>query len=150
MPPIFSFPSLHPDSSEICFFVSFPSVSSYLSLRFHGFFAVEVRRFIMKSYRSASPKKSSCQEKTARTAPSTAFPATGASTRTHPRTHRWPPLSARARLPRPRLSLCQVCHRRTPLQTELSRENRTPLRSGPSPGACMKVGVSILFLVAVG
>lgn len=156
MPPLFSFPSLHPDSSEICFFfVSFPSVSSYLSLHFRLFFvvvAVEFRRFIMKSYRSSSPqkKKSSCQEKTARTAPSTAFPATGASTRTRPRTHRWPPPSARARPPRPRLSLCQVCRRRTPPRTGPSRENRTPLRSGPSPGACMKVGVSMLFLVAVG
>lgn len=95
-------------------------------------------------------QKSSCQEKTARTAPSTAFPATGVSTPTHPHTHPWQPPSARAWLPRPRLSLCQVCQRRTPLQTELSRESRTPLRSGPSPGACMKVGVSTLFLVAVG
>lgn len=147
MPLIFWSLRLHPDSSEICFF--FLSVSSYLGLHFH-IFAVEVTHFIMKSYLSASPKKSSCQEKTARTAPSTAFPATGVSTRTRPHTHRWPPLSARAWLPRPHLSLCQVCHHRTPLQTELSRENRTPLRSGPSPGACMKVGVSILFLVAVG
>lgn len=145
--------SLHPESSEISpkavfFFFSFMSVSSYLSLHFHSF-VVDVRHFIVKSYWSASPK-SSCQEKTARTAPSTAFPATGVSTQTRPHTHRWQPLSTRARLPRPHLSLCQVCHRRTPLQTELSRENRTPLRSGPSPGACMKVGVSIFFLVAVG
>lgn len=149
MPPIFSFPSLHPDSSEICFLFLF-RLSVRTSVSAFTVFCRRSSTFYYEILSMCFSKKSSCQEKTARTAPSTAFPATGASTRTHPRTHRWPPLSARARLPRPRLSLCQVCHRRTPLQTELSRENRTPLRSGPSPGACMKVGVSILFLVAVG
>lgn len=129
-------------------FYPFLSIRSHLSLHFRSC-VVKVRHFIVKSCWSASPK-SNCQEKTARTAPSTAFPATGVSTPTHPHTHPWQPPSARAWLPRPRLSLCQVCRRRTPLQTELSRESRTPLRSGPSPGACMKVGVSTLFLVAVG
>lgn len=86
---------------------------------------------------------SSCQEKTARTAPSIAFPATEASTLIRLCTRPWHPLTARAPPPHLRLSLCQAYRPRTPQQTEPSRESRTPLRSGPSPGACMKVGVSI-------
>lgn len=87
-------------------------------------------------------QKSSCPGRTVRTAPSIAFLATGAPTQTHPCTRPWDPLSTRALLPRPPLNPCQACPR-TLWQTGLFRENRTPLRSGPSPGACMKVGVSI-------
>lgn len=88
---------------------------------------------------------SSCQERTARTAPSKVFPATGAPTLTLPCTHPWHPLSVRAALHRPPRNPYRASHPRTPQPTGPSRENRTPLRSGPSPGACMKVGVSILF-----
>lgn len=139
----------HLKSPKAVFFFSFLSVSSYLRLHFQ---CVVVKVLLRNRIDliAIDLHYSSCQEKTARTAPSTAFPATGVSTQTRPHTPHWLPLSARARLPRPHRSLCQVCHPRTPLQTELSRGNRTPLRSGPSPGACMKVGVSILFLVAVG
>lgn len=93
---------------------------------------------------------SSCPEKTARTAPSIAFPATGVSTQIRHRTRPWHLLSLRALLPHPHLSHFQASRPRTLQQTEPSRGNQTRLRSGPSPGACMKVGVSILFLVAVG
>lgn len=91
------------------------------------------------------PPHSSCPGRTVRTAPSTVSPATGVPTQTRPCTRPWPRLSVRVPLPHPPLSLCQVCRTRTPWQTGPSRGNRTPLRSGPSPGACMKVGVSILF-----
>lgn len=93
---------------------------------------------------------SSCHEKTARTAPSTAFPATGASTQTRPCTRPWHPPSARASLHHHPLSLCLACHPKTHQQTEPSRENQTPLKSGPSPGACMKVGVSIYIFGGSG
>lgn len=86
---------------------------------------------------------SSCQGRTVRTAPSIAFPATGAPTQTRLCTRPWHPLSARAALPRPPRSPCQGSRPRTRQLTGPSRENQTPLRSGLSPGACMKVGVSI-------
>lgn len=69
--------------------------------------------------------------KTARTAPSTASPATGACTR-HPQ------VTARRCSP--------STHLQTPLlrirPTALGRKNQILLKSGPSPGACMKTDVS--------
>lgn len=88
---------------------------------------------------------SSCQERTARTAPSIVFPATGARTQTRLCTLPWHPLSVRATRPHLPRSLCRDSQSRTPQETGPSRENRTPLRFGPSPGACMKVGVSIFI-----
>lgn len=86
---------------------------------------------------------SNCQGRTVRTVPSTAFPATGALTPSRPVTRPWQPLSAKPALPLPPHSPYLASHPRTLKETEPSRENRTPLRFGPSRGACMKVGVSI-------
>ncbi|MEQ2157715.1 Membrane-associated guanylate kinase, WW and PDZ domain-containing protein 1 [Goodea atripinnis] len=93
---------------------------------------------------------SNCQGRTVRTVPSIVFPATGALTRNHPRTRLWHPLSARAALPRPPRSPCLACLPRTLKETGPSTENLTPLRSGPSPGACMKVGIYIGHIVKYG
>lgn len=89
--------------------------------------------------------RSSCRGRTARAAPSTASPATAASTQTRRCTRPWPPRSARAPPHRPPPTRCPACRPRTRWATGPSRGNRTPLRSGLSPGACMKVGVSMLF-----
>lgn len=71
------------------------------------------------------------KEKTARIAPSTALPATEACTQPLPATaHRCYPSS---HPPRPRLQI---------RPTALGRKNQILLKSGPSPGACMKTDVS--------
>lgn len=71
------------------------------------------------------------KERTARAAPSTAFPATEACTRRPPATaHRCSPST---RLQRPPLQI---------RPTALGRKNQILLKSGPSPGACMKADVS--------
>lgn len=79
------------------------------------------------------------REKTARTAHSTASPATAACTRPPPATaHRCSPSS---HLQRP------------PLQsrpTALGRKSQILLKSGPSPGACMKADVSRPRLLSSG
>lgn len=86
---------------------------------------------------------SNCQGRTARTVRSTAFPATGALTPSRPVTRPWHPRSVKPALPLPPHNPYLASHPRTLKETGPSRENRTPLRSGPSLGACMKVGVSI-------
>ena len=71
------------------------------------------------------------KEKTARIVPSIASPATEACTLPPPATaHRCCPSS---RPPRPRLQI---------RPTILGRKNQILLKSGPSPGACMKIDVS--------
>lgn len=86
---------------------------------------------------------SSWKGRTVRTALSTASPASAARVWTHPYT-RPSPCPPRAPRPRPPSSHCPACL--LPRSPEMAppRRSQTPSKYGPSPEACMKVGVSIM------
>lgn len=86
------------------------------------------------AYSHLNAHSSRWREKTARVA-TAVFPQTRLST-----PHRLHPQRRRPRLPPP--SRCPACHLRSRQQTARSPRNRTRSKFGPSPGACMKVGVS--------
>lgn len=93
---------------------------------------------------SLSPvRSSSWKGRTVRTALSTASPASAACVWTRPYT-RPSPCPPRAPRPRPPSSHCPACL--LPRSPEMAppRRSQTPSKYGPSPGACMKVGVSIM------
>lgn len=86
---------------------------------------------------------SSWKGRTVRTALSTASPASAARVWTRPYT-RPSPCPPRAPRPRPPSSHCPACL--LPRSPEMAppRRSQTPSKYGPSPEACMKVGVSIM------
>lgn len=131
-----------------CFFLFIFFI--YLSVSSELIFHILSKPFLKRQMILIYFSNSNYQERTVRTVPSIAFPATGALTRSRPVTHPWDPRSVRPALPQPPHSPYLASQPRTLKETGTSRENRTPLRFGPNPGACMKVGVSIYFLVAVG
>lgn len=133
-------------------FLHRPCVCPRASLRSVGRSAAD-RRHVFRSPNCLSPSarpNSRCRGRTVRTAPSSAFPASAAPTPTRPRTRPRRPGSARTPLLRCRRSPCRGFRPWTRRSTGPPRGNRIPLRFGPSPGACTKVGVSRNFLVAVG
>lgn len=85
---------------------------------------------------------SSWRERTARAALSTVCRATAVPPRTphHFTPHR--PCPTRRRPHPPQSSRCLASLSRTFRQTAPLPRNQTPSKSGPNPGACMKVGVS--------
>lgn len=129
----------------VTFFSSFSPISSSYDYKFTP--APLVPLHSKTSLFFFHPSSTSWRERTVRAAPSTVCAAIAAPTPTLLATHPLPcPVRQWSQLQQLPHSLCRSCPCRTPqMALSPSRRSQTLSRFGRSPGACMKVDVSIFL-----